>query len=105
VTDVVDTLTVLHSVNRRYATKRITRNTKTGEIKNRSYDREHHFRVESIPVGGFAELCATLTRLTALPLAFVIRGAPVAGINLSYARRLLHPDKNSGDAATFSARA
>ena len=96
-----DSLTVLHSVNRRHATKRIARNPKTGEIKNRSYDREYHFRVEIIALGGFAALCATLTRLTAQLFAFVIRGVPVPGINLAYTRRLLHRDRKSGDPATF----
>jgi len=98
-----DNLTVLHSVNRRHATKRITRNPKTGEIKNRSYDREHHFRVEIVPVGNFAGLCAALTRFTEQPFAFVIRGEPAPGINPNYTRRLLHPDRKSGDPATFTA--
>jgi hypothetical protein len=86
-----------------HATKRITRNPKTGEIKNRSYDREHHFRVEIIPVADFTALCDALGRLTREPFAFVVRGAPVPGINLAYTRRLLHPDKKSGDPATFTA--
>ncbi len=98
-----DNLTVLHSVNRRHATKRITRNPKTGEIKNRSYDREHHFRVEIVPVGNFADLCTALTRFTEQPFAFVIRGEPAPGINPNYTRRLLHPDHKSGDPATFTA--
>jgi hypothetical protein len=74
-----DNLTVLHSINRRHATKRITLNPKTGEIKNRSYDREHHFWIEIVPVGDFADLCAALTRFTKQPFALCNPGRARAG--------------------------
>jgi hypothetical protein len=97
-----DRLTVLHSVNGRYATKRIGK-TKKGEIQNRSYGSEKHFRVESILVGDFAELSAELAQLAEQHFAFVIRGEPGPGINRKHARRLLHPDKKTNDPPTFTA--
>jgi hypothetical protein len=54
-------LTILNSLNCRHATKRFTLNKRTGEFKSRSSGNEHHFRVESIALGNFAELCAALT--------------------------------------------
>jgi hypothetical protein len=104
-TGTVDHLVVLHSVNGRHATKRIVRHPKTGKITNRSYDKEHHFRVDTIAVDGFANLRAALDHLTEQPFAFVIRGAPVPGANLKYCRRLLHPDRKNDEPATFATAA
>ena len=104
-TGTVDHLVVLHSVNGRHATKRIVRHPKTGKITNRSYDKEHHFRVDTIAVDGFANLRAALDHLTEQPFAFVIRGAPVPGVNLKYCRRLLHPDRKTDEPATFATAA
>ena len=98
-----DRLTILHSVHQRHAAKRFFRNQKTGKITIRSYDRESHFRVESVEVDDFVGLCAMLDRLAASPFAFMIRGEPLPGINPKHTRRLLHPDKKTGDAATFAA--
>ena len=54
-----------------------------------------HFRVEIRPVDGFVGLCAVLTELTEHSYSFVIRGAPLPGINLAHTRRLLHPDRKT----------
>jgi hypothetical protein len=97
-----DTLTILHSVSRKYATKQL-RLTKSGKVENRSYGNEKFFRVESRPVADFAEYSAALTALTKEIFAFIIRGSPLANINRTHARRLLHRDPKTGDEPTFSA--
>jgi hypothetical protein len=96
-----DHLTVLRSVNRRFATKRITRHPQTGEISNRGYDLERHFAVEIIAVASLTELSVVLTRLTTQPYEFVVRGEPLPGIDRDHARRLLHRDPETGDEPTF----
>src|ERR1700726_2855081 len=98
-----DSLTVLRSVNRRYATKQFTLLPKTGEIKNRSYGTETHFSVRSIPVASIIDLAHALAELTAERFDFVIRGAALPGVNLQHTRRLLHPDRKKGDQASFTA--
>ena len=100
---VTDRITILTSVNGRHAAKQFKRNPKTGEIQNRSYDRERHFRVEEIEISDITDLAAALTRLAKQPHDFVIRGRPLPGINRKYARRLLHRDPRTGDEATFEA--
>jgi hypothetical protein len=95
-------LTVLHSVNGRHAAKRFSRD-KIGAIRNRSYDNEKHFRIEEIALDGFEALASALTRLTAEPHAFVIRGAPLPNVNRWHARRLLYRDPKTGEEATFRA--
>jgi hypothetical protein len=97
-----DTFTVLHSVNGKYATKQFSQD-KEGNIKNRSYGSEKFFRIESIAVANFRELCEALDQVAKDPYAFIIRGEPVPGINQAYTRRLLHPDPKTGDPATFAA--
>jgi hypothetical protein len=98
-----DAITVLHSVNGRHAAKRFKHNSKTGQIKNRSYDQEKYFRIEVVELDNFDALAATLTRLVDQRHAFVVRGAPWEGINLKYARRLLHRDPRTGDQPTIKA--
>jgi hypothetical protein len=93
-------LTVLRSVSGKHASKRFTRK-KDGEVGNRSYGSEKYFAVESIAVRNIAELAQALERLTNQTFAFVIRGEPLPGINRKHTRRLLYPEKSTGDAATF----
>lgn len=97
-----DSLTVLHSVGDLYATKRLRR-TKDGKIQNRSYGNAKNFRVRIITVADFPALCAELGELVREPSAFVIRGAPLPGINLNHTRRLVHRDRKTGDEATLAA--
>ena len=91
-----DSLTVLTSVNRRLASKTFSRG-KDGKIKNRSYRSGKYFSVTSIEITGISEFARALEELSRNPHAFVVRGAPLPGIDLRRTRRLLHPDKNTGD--------
>ena len=102
-----DSLTVLHSVNRKHAAKQFTliTNKKTGvhQIKNRSYGNENLFRVDIIALDGFDDLAAALDRLIGQPFAFPIRGVPIAGTNLNHTPRWKNP--RQGQPATFEAAA
>jgi hypothetical protein len=98
---VVDTLTVLTSISNKHAGKRFKFNPKTGHIRNRSYDSEKFFAVSSIAVGDIIQLGEALTKLSCKPYDFVIRGEPLPGINRKRARRILHPDKKTGDPPSF----
>jgi hypothetical protein len=95
-------LTVLTSVSGLYATKRIRQDHKTGRIVKTDYGREKHFRVQTVELSSFAHLCRCLDRLTQRTLAFVVRGEPLPGVDMQKARRLLHDDPETGEAATFS---
>jgi hypothetical protein len=64
------------------------------------YGNETYFRVEERPVGSFADLVRELERLTTEPHSFVIRGAPLPGIDRRRHRRLLKP--RDGIPATYS---
>jgi hypothetical protein len=102
-----DFIAVLHSVNRKHAAKQFTRvvNRKTGEakIRNKSYGKENRFRVEIIRLSGFVDLAAALDRLIHQIFAFLIRGVPIAGINLNHTPRWKRP--HSSQPATFEAAA
>jgi hypothetical protein len=93
---------VLTSVSRMYATKRIRQDRKTGKLIKTPYGLEKYFEIKTVDLSGFADLCRCLERLTQRPFAFVIRGAPLPGIDLKKARRLLHDDAATGDVATFT---
>lgn len=96
-----DQLTVLISANGKHAGKHFSIG-KDGGIKTRSYDgNEKYFRVHTVEVDGIKRLGAALVAIARNQFAFVIRGAPLPGINLKHARRLLRPEKKSGDLATF----
>jgi hypothetical protein len=94
---------VLTSVNRKLASKTFSRG-KDGRIKNRSYGNEKHFSIASIEVAGIAELARALERISRNPHAFVARGEPLPSIDRKRTRRLLHPDKKTGEPATLPAR-
>jgi hypothetical protein len=98
-----DTMTVLFSVSRMYATKRIGMHRKTRKIIKTPYGRETHFQVKQIALGGFEHMCQCLDILAQRPFAFVIRGAPLPGTTLEKTRRLVHDDPETGEAATFTA--
>ena len=95
-------LVILTSVSKLYATKRIRLNLKRQIVKS-NYGRETHFSVQSLELTGFAHMCRALDRLTGRRYSFVVRGQPRLGIDLENARRLLHPDPETGAAATFVA--
>jgi hypothetical protein len=94
-------LTALTSVSKLYATKRIRLDRKTGKLVTTHYGREKHFRIQSVELSGFEHLCRCLDRLTKLPYSFVVRGEPLPGTDLENARRLLHPDPDTGEVETF----
>ena len=94
--------TVLFSISNLYATKRIRRHRKTGRVIKTDYGRETHFRVQQVDLSGFDHLCKCLDTLTQRPFAFVIRGAPLPDTNLNKTRRLVHPDPETGEIATFA---
>jgi hypothetical protein len=95
-------LTVLFSVSRLYATKRIRLHRKTGKIIKTAAVRETHFRVHQVDLYGFDHLCRCLDTLTQRPFAFVIRGAPLPDTNLNKTRRLAHTDPETGEIAAFA---
>jgi Family of unknown function (DUF5906) len=99
-----DTITVLFSTSGKFATKQYSR-AKDGGIKNRSYGNETYFAVETGAIRDITHLAGVLERLADEPFRFVIRGEPLPGINEKRSRRLLHPDKKTGDPATFRERA
>jgi hypothetical protein len=99
----IDSITVLHSVSSKYATKQFS-TKKDDSISNRSYGNEKFFSVATVAVGDIAQLGQALGRLVDKPFDFVIRGEPLPDINRKHARRLLHADKKTGDAATFQGR-
>jgi hypothetical protein len=96
-----DRLTVLTSVNRRLASKTFSQK-KDGTIQNRSYGNEKYFSVTAIEVAGIGELARALEGLSRNPHAFVVRGEPLPGIDRKRTRRLLHPDRKTGEPATFT---
>jgi hypothetical protein len=94
-------LTVLFSVSNLYATKRIRCDRKTGKIIKTPYGCETHFQVKQVGLSGFDHLCKCLDTLTQRPFAFVIRGAPLPGIDLNNTRRVNHENPETGYPAAF----
>jgi hypothetical protein len=84
------------------ATKQIRRHHRTGQLIVTPYGRAKYFRVHEHPVDGIVSLAAVLDRLTRASRAFVIRGAPLPGIDRARCRRLRYPDPQTGAAATFT---
>jgi hypothetical protein len=95
-------LVVLHSVNKLFATKQFRWHPKERRIIETSYGREKHFRIQVGELSGFGHLAKCLDHLTHRPYAFVIRGEPLPSTDHERARRLLHDDPETGDAATFA---
>lgn len=94
-----DQLTVL-CAHSGVLTKRVSHTADGWQIT--PYADAKHFAVRSAPIAGFAKLAETLTMLTNYPRCAVIRGEPLPGTDLERCRRLLHPCRESGDAATFA---
>jgi hypothetical protein len=84
------------------ATKQVRLHQRTGQLIITPYGRAKYFRVHERPVDGIGSLATELERLTRAPTAFVIRGAPLPGIDRTRCRRLRYPDPQTGDAATFT---
>lgn len=89
-----DSLTVLHAPGRRLAKLLHS----DGRVDG--YDRTRTLDGCMVPVEGLAGLLLLLQRLLARPECCVIRGELLAGNRATGIRRLLHPDKNTGEPAT-----
>jgi hypothetical protein len=96
-----DYLTVL-TTDGGLATKQIRRQPRTGRLIVTPYGRAKYFRASARPVEDIVSLADALDRLTGARLAFVIRGAPLPGIDRDHCRRLRYPDQKTGDPATFT---
>lgn len=94
-----DLLTVL-TTDGGLATKQIRYHPRSGRVIVAPYGRAKYFRVHERPVDGIGSLAAELGRLTHAKLSFVVRGAPLCGIDRNRCRRLRYPQ--NGDAATFT---
>jgi putative DNA primase/helicase len=95
-----DQLTVLIAAPGKLAAKTFRRD-KDGKIKTRNYDQLKFFAVESIEVTGIETLAAALDKVAGNTRAAVVRGSPLPGINRRHTRRLLKPDRKTGDQPTF----
>jgi hypothetical protein len=102
-TDALDHLVVLHSVNRKHAGKRFWLDKKTGKIKSSSYGHETHFRVEEAVVSDIKSLARALERVSRNPFAFVVRGQLLPGFDPKKTLRRCIPNKKTGEPATFEA--
>jgi hypothetical protein len=74
-------ITILHSVNRLLATKRIRRDHKTGKLVKSPYGNEKHFRIFTVNLTSFSDLAECLCGLTQQHCAFVVRGEPLPETN------------------------
>jgi hypothetical protein len=97
----VDSLTVLTSLGRKLATKRISQ--VNGRFEIEPYARAAWFSVREQPVHDIASLGRSLSVLERDPYYFVIRGRPLPGSDRTRCRRLLYEQIEDGVevAATF----
>jgi hypothetical protein len=96
-------MVLLTSISSLYATKRIRQDRKTGRVIKTPYGLETYFKVMRIDLAGFHHLCRCLDTLTRRRFVFVIRGAALPDANLEKTRRLVHPDPETDEVATFVA--
>src|SRR5690242_7448127 len=94
----LDTLTVLRCEPGRRAAK-IIRRAQAG-VTIDGYDCGAWFQVARVPVGSLSELAETAESVSRDPLAFIIRGEPLEGVDLRRCRRLLHA-QDDGTPPTF----
>jgi hypothetical protein len=93
-------VTVLRCDPARRATKRVTKGL-DGQIQIDGYDLGKYVAVTEHPVGGIAELARVLDNVAANSATFVVRAEPRPRIDRTRCRRLLHPDPQTHDSATF----
>ena len=89
-----DTLTVLHAPGRRLAKLLHP----CGQVDG--YDRTRILDGYTVPVADLADLLALLQRLLPRPECCIIRGGLLAGERATGTRRLLYPDKDTGEPPT-----
>lgn len=90
-----DTLTVLHAPGRRLAKLLHPDGRADG------YDRTRHMDGYTVPVPDLTGLLALLQRLLPRPECCIIRGGLLAGDHAARIRRLLYPDRETGDLPTL----
>jgi hypothetical protein len=74
-----------------------------GKLKVQPTDTAKYFEYHTARVGHLSNLVRLLRRLERMPQSCIIRGELLPGVNPKRARRLLHPDRKSGDPATVRA--
>ena len=89
------TLTVLHAPGRRLA------KLLHPDGRAEGYDRTRRMDAYTVPVPDLAGLLALLQRLLPRPECCIIRGGLLAGDRAAGIRRLLYPDKDTGDLPTL----
>ena len=67
----------------------------------RPYDNARTITLHPWPVPHLAALADVLREMLAAPRCCILRGEPVSGERMEKVRRLLHPDPETGDAATL----
>jgi hypothetical protein len=97
-----DSLVVLISTSKKHAGKQFRLDK--GEIKNRGYGNEAHFRVECPAVDGIRSLARSLERVSRNPFAFVIRGELLPGFDPKRVLRRALAKKATGEPATFGSK-
>jgi len=90
-----DTLTVLHAPGRRLA------KLLHPDGRAEGYDRTRTLDAYTVPVADLAGILALLQRVLVQPECCIIRGELLAGDRAAGIRRLLYPDKDTGDLPTF----
>jgi hypothetical protein len=89
--DHLDFLTVLTSVHGKGGAKQYTRiwDKDLGRyvVTEKAFSKESHFSFETIPLAGPEDFFAALNRVALQFTSFVVRGAPIAGTELSNARK------------------
>jgi len=97
--------TALTTLDRKLATKKFTRDKLTGEITSAGYGKAYEFSLREVTFDGIEDLYKKLLVLEKDNRTFIVRGAPLPGVDLEKSRRLLYPvvdeDGNVTDAATF----
>ena len=90
-----DALTVLHATGRRLAKRLHT----DGRVEG--YDRTRTLDGYTVPVADLAAILTLLQRLLPRPECCVIRGELLAGERAVHVRRLLYPDRQTGELPTM----
>lgn len=74
------------------ATKSFKIDPLTGELAVDGYGNAKDFKLRPVTFSDLADFCGKLGHLRSEPKTYIVRGAPREGVDLSRARRLLHPD-------------
>lgn len=90
-----DTLTVLYAPGRRLA------KLLHPDGQAEGYDRTRILDAYKVPVADLADILALLKRVLVQPECCIVRGQLLAGDRAAGIRRLLYPDKHTGDLPTF----